>query len=165
MDDTKDQTSKLVCTEVLLPPLETIGQGGDTIRYRETQPAWQCSFSLDGKFLAVAYGSPNPCVRIWDRDDKGHWKLLQTFRGVHGRTVRSVAFAPIRKSMALASASFDGTIAIWEYVDDKDWECIAQLEGHDSEVKCVVWNRTGSLLATCGRDKSVWIWELVISNV
>ena len=104
-----------------------------------------------------------------------------------GRTVRSVAFAPTPQNVRtiLAAASFDGSISIWEDFgdananginDDTDandnvdasgprgWECTAQLEGHDSEVKDVCWNSTGTLLASCGRDKSVWIWEFFLAD-
>jgi WD40 repeat protein len=114
------------------------------------------------------------------------WKEFSTLSGIHERTIRSVAFAPIHNPLTLASASFDGTVAIWELplhkgagvssstaagqqnkvnhhntVNDEDWECVAQLEGHNSgtEVKCVRWNAMGSLLATSGRDKTIWIWE------
>jgi WD40 repeat protein len=93
------------------------------------------------------------------------------------RTIRSMEFAPtppnIRKILAVAS--FDGSISIWEEFSSESkstapklkqdantpcgWECTAQLEGHENEVKDVTWNATGTLLASCGRDKSVWIWE------
>lgn len=174
MNDTPPSSS-LTCTATLLPPPTTLGSGPDSLLYRDSQPAWHVSFSPDGTCLVVAYGSPHACVRVYiqDKNNQEEWILQATLRGVHSRTVRCVSFAPIRSSSSqpyiFASASFDGTVAIWEGSQSNNnyssantsinWECVAQLEGHDSEVKCVTWNATGSLLASCGRDKTVWIWE------
>ncbi|KAJ2001268.1 cytosolic iron-sulfur protein assembly [Coemansia thaxteri] len=85
------------------------------------------------------------------------WQCVDVIDNAHKRTVRSVAFEPTQ-GRTLATASFDGTTAIWEK-SDETYECVATLEGHDNEAKCVAWAASGQLLATCGRDKSVWIWE------
>jgi len=68
-----------------------------------------------------------------------------------------VKFSPDGKY--LAASSFDATCSIWEEVNGK-FQQIASLEGHENEVKSVAFDSTGSLIATCSRDKSVWIWEM-----
>lgn len=75
----------------------------------------------------------------------------------HLRTVRALAWAP--SGMSFVAASFDSTISIWERDKNSgDWESGSSLEGHETEVKGVAFNAEGTMLATCGRDKSVWIW-------
>ena len=40
-----------------------------------------------------------------------------------------------------------------------NFHVIAELEGHESEVKGLVWNDTGSILASCSWDKTIWLGE------
>ncbi|KAG7344551.1 WD40 repeat-containing protein [Nitzschia inconspicua] len=98
-------------------------------------------------------------------DISSSWILHSTLEGIHQRTIRCVAFCPLAKTCILAAASFDATVTLWQYDPQKDeWECTTQLEGHENEVKYVSWNATGSLLATCGRDKTLWIWETFLDG-
>ncbi|KAL9058165.1 MAG: hypothetical protein Q9162_001889 [Coniocarpon cinnabarinum] len=43
--------------------------------------------------------------------------------------------------------------------DEDDYAYAVQLTGHDSEIKSLTWSPHGTFLASCSRDKSVWIWE------
>jgi WD40 repeat protein len=47
---------------------------------------------------------------------------------------------------------------VWK-LGDGGFECVEQLEGHENEVKSVSWSSDGEWLATCSRDKTIWIRE------
>lgn len=63
-------------------------------------------------------------------------------------------------SAVKASGGAEQTEALTEPDHEAEWDCIGTLEGHDSECKSVAFSSTGGLLASCSRDKSVWIWEV-----
>ncbi|KAI1649503.1 WD40 repeat-like protein [Daldinia loculata] len=104
----------------------------------------------------------------------------------HDRSVRSTSWKPNLPphKLCLVTGSFDSTAGLWRWNDEakgdlevnvteedsdddkkeKEWDLIVILDGQDSEVKSVSFSPTGQFLATCSRDKSVWIWEDVGTN-
>lgn len=109
----------------------------------------------------------------------------------HTRSVRSVAWKPggaAQQQLCLASGSFDSTAGLWRSKqgsgletevssatngggggdsdddDDGPWDLELLLEGHESEIKSIDFSPSGQYIATCSRDKSVWIWEDVGSG-
>ncbi|KAI0537036.1 WD40-repeat-containing domain protein [Xylaria digitata] len=101
----------------------------------------------------------------------------------HERSVRSTTWKPNLPphKLCLITGSFDSSAGLWRWEDEgqggsdslevemtggvredseeKDWELIVVLEGHDSEIKSVAFSPSGQYVATCSRDKAVWIWE------
>ncbi|CAG8269110.1 unnamed protein product [Penicillium salamii] len=117
----------------------------------------------------LATCSSDKTVRIYSLSN---FTLLSTITGGHKRSVRTAAWKPHSDGESvLATGSFDATVGIWRRWDnyggeaesasddDEEWRFAVLLDGHDSEVKSVSWSASGMLLATCSRDKSIWIWE------
>lgn len=122
------------------------------------------SIDFEPKRGLLATGSTDKAIKVVQLRN-GKENLLDVLDDtVHKKAVRSVAWRP--HSDLLAAGSFDSTISIWTQGDmDVDepstleMDLLAIIEGHENEVKGVSWSHDGYLLATCSRDKSVWIWE------
>lgn len=121
-------------------------------------------------------------VRVWAPAPPPHgapaapapaWHCICTLDDFATRTVRTAEWSPCGRF--LAASSFDSNTTVWRVsggalsgggggalgVGSLSFSVVAVLEGHDNEVKGVAWAPSGRLLATCGRDKSVWLWETV----
>jgi WD40 repeat protein len=135
-----------------------------------TDRIWQCAPHPTLPLLATASGDKSSRIISLLT-----YNTLSTIDGGHKRSIRSVAWKPnTRGESVLATGSFDATAGIWrryeddngattggEYNDEEDeeWRFAVVLDGHESEIKSVAWSAGGSFLATCSRDKSVWVWE------
>ncbi|KAF7635726.1 hypothetical protein Mgra_00004818, partial [Meloidogyne graminicola] len=129
---------------------------------------WACTWNFNGKLIVSAGEDKN--IKIWKCDDiednKDSPLLLTkigTIRGDQTRSIRWVCFSPCGRF--LASASFDTTIIIYEINRiSHEFEELHKLEGHECEVKCCSFSTSGHYLATCSRDKTVWVWKVPFEN-
>eukprot|EP00171_Calliarthron_tuberculosum_P002576 IDg2576t1 len=121
-------------------------------------PVWCVAWSKTGLLASCGV---DRSVRVWQQDyQNGEWRLVTTASDVFRRTVRSVEWGSDGRSLAVAC--FDGITSILELTGGPkpQLEAAVSLEGHESEVKGVAYSGSGGLLATCSRDRSVWIWEV-----
>lgn len=133
----------------------------------------------------VATACSDKTVRVYSLTN---FAQQSTIAGGHKRSIRSCAWKPnsVGESV-LATGSFDASAGIWRRWEEgagrseaarevdftsglaggdgaaedeeEEWRFAVVLDGHDSEIKSLGFAPTAPLLATCSRDKSVWIWE------
>jgi WD40 repeat protein len=109
------------------------------------------SFDLDEKIWSICFDGPllvSSERKVLQVENNSIFEI----KNPHTRTIRSIASS----HDLIATCSFDSTTVIYQ-----NHEIIATLEGHENEVKSVAFSCDGKLLATCSRDKSVWVWEIL----
>jgi len=81
----------------------------------------------------------------------------------HYNDIRNIAFSP--KGACFASASYDGTIRVWEIYANPEGEyrcqCTKVLKGHDGRVQSVCFSPNGSILASASMDTTIRLWVVL----
>jgi len=102
-------------------------------------------------------------IRLWGQErNKPDWQLLEEVDASdqHGRSLHALAWDP--NGIKLAVASFDASISVWRAVETQGimrLECITVLSGHENEVKSAAFSSSDKFLASCSRDRSIWVYD------
>src|SRR5439155_1297085 len=84
----------------------------------------------------------------------GRAQPVRTFAG-HAAPVSAVAFRP--DGVSLASASFDGTVKVWDVAAGT---VTRTLRGHRDKVLALAYSPDGRRLASAGLDGAVNLWDV-----
>ena len=114
------------------------------VEYDLEEVLWDCKFHPNKELIACC----GKKIHLIDSNK-------ETKIGEHEKTIRKIAW----NNNILAAASFDSTVSL----TNMDTNESMILEGHENEAKGVTFNVDGTMVATCSRDKSVWIWHIVDS--
>lgn len=147
-------------TVLLSAGLDGVIKAHDLMRYRHFRtftsptPVQFVSLDVDNSGEIVVAGSNDPFqIFVWNLQTG---KILDILSGHKGPVVQ-VQFHPLRGM--LASASWDGTLRVWDLFTEKKTQGGESIE-HSSEVICMAWRPDGKHICTGILSGLLQFWEV-----
>eukprot|EP00914_Ancora_sagittata_P022678 GHVO01045002.1.p1 GENE.GHVO01045002.1~~GHVO01045002.1.p1 ORF type:complete len:477 (-),score=74.22 GHVO01045002.1:72-1502(-) len=100
----------------------------------------------------IATGGSDGCVKLWDVRTG---ECCRSFIAHSGHSTSAIAVS--QNGRFIASTSFDGDISIW---DIPGGQRVDVFPGNDSRVVSMSFSHGSRLLAACGADKTVTLWNI-----
>ncbi|MGA1794007.1 MAG: WD40 repeat domain-containing protein, partial [Thermoplasmatota archaeon] len=124
-----------------------------------TNPLRACSFSPDGRYLAV--GGDDLVVVIYDTTT---WDIEYELEG-HTGSILALDFSPDGRYLASGSGTDkvipqnagENQTRVWDMETGKQ---VLVLKGHRDGVLAVKWSNSGDRLATASDDRVIRVWEM-----
>jgi len=132
-----------------------------------TSTVWEVSFDKEGNRFASCSDDLN--LIVWGFDsERGKWDLLCSIQGYHRRCIYSVDWA--KTNNLISTGSGDDCIRIFQVHLSSGTTTFEQLlcqeKAHSSDVNCVRWHPLKeNILASCGDDNLIKIWEVSSQNM
>jgi guanine nucleotide-binding protein subunit beta-2-like 1 protein len=114
--------------------------------------ALSCSFSADNR--QIASGSMDKTIKIWNTVGQCKYTVQED---AHTDWVSCVRFSPETKNPVLATASWDGTIKVW---DSNTMTLKNTFNGHTNAVLSLDFATRSSYLASGGKDGNIMLWNV-----
>ena len=99
-------------------------------------------------------GCADGSIWIWKPEEPGSSTCVRVLAG-HKHWVTGLAFSP--DGTQFASASYDGTIKLWDMTNGN---CLQTFSEHTARVMRVSWSPDGRTLASCSFDRTIRFWDL-----
>jgi len=138
-------------TEPPEPPLPAIdpAQTHQVAAFKHKAPLTTLRCDATGQFIAA--GAMDLDVQLWSAGGKKHATLTG-----HDSWVRSIEFSP--DSRRMYTACWGGVVKAWD-ITQPEPALLYSIQAHQGCARWVRCSPDGKLLATCGNDRLVRVWD------
>lgn len=118
----------------------------------DRQDANCVAWSPDGRIVASI--STLNSIRLWNENGR---ETLMVIQGDFNK-IKKIKWAPITSQYILAACCADGNVHIWN-INPKRWNTSRRFSLRHSKVSDLSWLLNSNLIATCGGDNTIKIWD------